>query len=146
MDKYSTPEVVAAAFRNFLKSRGYTFKHAAEVAGVTPSALSMQLKGRYMPYKSAKAFAKAFGLSIDYLLEGVGQIIAQSDTSTARNYMDAAPKSTQTTQRKPIQSKENFGEAMHELQLIELLVRELSLKVDRLQRDVDYLKTTPIGD
>lgn len=152
-NEIATPEAVAAAFRQYLKSKGYTFKHAAEVAGVTPSALSMQLKGRYMPYKSARAFAKAFGLSVDYLLEGVGPLVSPKEISTLKDLAAISADSEgdikvnyNKVQRPPILPKENLGEVMHELQLVELLVRELSLKVDRLQRDIDYLKTTPIGD
>ena len=150
----ASPAQIADYVRDYFRSKKKTLKSVAAEIGITSPTFIMQLRSsRGLPYDTAKALSELYGFNFLFLKEGKGipfssekSLVERSrDThELAVDYKSSEP--SRYSQRQPILPKENLGEVMHELSLIELLVRELSLKIDRLQRDVDYLKTTPIGD
>lgn len=146
----ASPAQIADYVRDYFRSKKKTLKSVAAEIGITSPTFIMQLRSsRGLPYDTAKALSELYGFNFLFLKEGKG-IPFGSEKSLVERSRDTRELAIDYKSSEPSRysqrQKENLGEVMHELQLVELLVRELSLKVDRLQRDIDYLKTTPIGD
>jgi len=74
--KQDSPAVVAEMVKRFLRRRG-TIKKAAATLGVSPTTLSTQLsdaKESYLSQRIAGRLSRAFGLNIEYLTTGFGNL------------------------------------------------------------------------
>lgn len=77
--------------RAFFKSRGLTFKDAAQMLDVHPSAVGNLVSGRnQFGYKVAKRWEDVFGLSADYLITGDGPMMATGEQPATINISRAS--------------------------------------------------------
>lgn len=76
-EKTYTPAEVAERVKRDLRARGPLFE-AAQQIGISATALSNHLNGkRYLTAKQARIFHNAFGYSVEFLVSGKGELMAE---------------------------------------------------------------------
>ncbi len=81
MSNNNTHPEVSIAIEEYFKQQGLTHRMVAKILGVTPQAVSRQIKQPFGKNVSGK-WAKALGFNIEFLTSGKGKLIPSDDETT----------------------------------------------------------------
>ncbi len=117
----------------------------ARVLGVTPQALSNYKKRGTVPTDLVLKFAKIFGLSVDWLINGTGEIFragAEASQPGAKSYIQAAEETSRYSQSGPSMTdieQLSPDELIYMGKLLKVLRGDNSSKTAAIKHTIDAL-------
>lgn len=119
--------------RAFFQGKGLTFKRAAEILGVHPSAVGNLVAGRNLfGAKVAKDWADKFGLSAEWLMYGTGEMLQEPASPGGVSISRSDGNNTVVGNNNSVTAAKGLDGALEVIKSQQETIREQQRNIDRI--------------